>query len=76
MEWRKLDHHPAVSAPWEAEIGDMKLFCQPYYGDGVYYRGIIKHQRWTLTLSENFRTVEVCQRVTEKTAEKLRASLL
>lgn len=58
-------------APWIAEDGVMQLFAQPWYGDGTNYRGIVKHREWTLTLSQRFRTLGLCQWFVELAAEKM-----
>lgn len=58
--------------PWRAKlgpgIGDMTLFVQPYYGDGIKWRGIIQHAEWTLTLKKTWTQREDAQVTVEMVA--------
>ena len=48
-------------APWTATLGEMTLSVQPWYGDGINYRGIIQHENWTFTLKYRFTDLEVAK---------------
>ena len=59
MGWVKQKTNQGHS-PWVAELenGELKLFVQPWYGDGVNYKGVIKTPEWTVTLHERFKTLK------------------
>ena len=60
--------------PWMAEWKNMTLFCQPWYGDGVKYRGIVRCSEWTLTLAENFTKLELAKEAVEAAASRMDSS--
>jgi len=61
----------AGMAPSIAKIESLTLFVQPWYGDGVNYRGIIKHDDWTLTLTARFRDLNSAKKAVEHAAAML-----
>jgi hypothetical protein len=62
VEWKRQEVTAGL-APWVAtmEGGDLELFVQPWYGDGLNYKGIIQTSDWTVTLKERFKTLEKAQ---------------
>jgi hypothetical protein len=54
--------------PWMAKLGELILFVQPYYGDGIKWRGIIQHDEWTLTLKKIWSQREDAQVIVEMVA--------
>jgi len=57
--------------PWIARVATLTLFVQPWYGDGIKYRGIVKHPEWTLTLDAQFTDLQLAMRAMEQWAERL-----
>lgn len=58
-EWSKTDYN--IMAPHMAKHAGMALFIQPMYGDGIYYRVIIQHNDWTMTLKKQYKDIESAQ---------------
>lgn len=54
--------------PWYSKLGELTLFVQPYYGDGIKWRGIIQHAEWTLTLKKSWSQREDAQVTVEMVA--------
>lgn len=61
----------AGRAPWMADLDRLRLFVQPWYGDGIKYRGIIHHPLWVLTLRTRFTDLEMAQYSVEVMAARL-----
>lgn len=75
IEWTE-QKVSAGMAPWLARVGRwLTLFVQPWYGDGIKWRGIIQHPDWTLTLKERFSDREKATAAVEEMAEKIRNPL-
>lgn len=74
LKWKEQDV-TAGMAPWIAKRGKMQLFVQPWYGDGIKWRGIIQHPRWTLVLTEPFSDTGEAMRAVEAMAENMRGSI-
>jgi hypothetical protein len=70
IEWTE-QKVSAGMAPWIAEWGKLTLFVQPWYGDGVKYRGIIQHPDWTLTLKERFLDKETAMKYVESVSRNI-----
>jgi hypothetical protein len=70
VEWTE-QKVSAGMAPWTAEWGKLTLFVQPWYGDGIKYRGIIQHSDWTLTLTERFENLKAARRAVELMARNV-----
>lgn len=49
----------------------LQLCVQPYYGDGIHWKGIIKHADWTVTLHRRFSDMPLAMIKTEDMAKKL-----
>ena len=58
-KWSKADNQ--MMSPHMARHAGMALFVQPMYGDGIYYRVIIQHNYWTMTLRKRYNDIESAQ---------------
>ena len=75
LEWKEqvVSHG---RAPWIAFMGNMTLFVQPWYGDGIDYRGIIQHESWTFTIKKKFKTLSEAKEAVEQIAGILERAAL
>jgi hypothetical protein len=62
----------AGMAPWVAKLSEvpLTLFVQPWYGDGIKWKGIIQHPEWTLTLKKPFPNMREAMVAVEEYADK------
>lgn len=59
------------TAPYLAHLGEMRLFVQPIYGDGWWYKNIIQHPDWILTFSRRYRNLDEAKAAIESIALKI-----